>query len=135
MPPDSKIYFRDALTGVNINLARTGEYKISLTAGEYNKRFSLALSKSLTDIIVPQETADIFTAYLLHGQIRTEVYIVENSAGQIMVYDLTGKLQYIKNISEAGIYDLEPVFRAGMYIIRYTTGWRHCTKKLIVGSR
>ena len=135
VPPDSKIYFRDALTGVNINLARTGEYKISLTAGEYNKRFSLALSKSLTDIIVPQETADIFTAYLLHGQIRTEVYIVENSAGQIMVYDLTGKLQYIKNISEAGIYDLEPVFRAGMYIIRYTTGWRHCTKKLIVGSR
>ncbi len=135
VPPDTRIYFRDALTGANINMIPSGEYKVSLTAGEYNNRFSFSLFKNLTSIPDPEITADIFRAYISHGQIRTEVYAVENNAGKIMVYDLTGKLQYIKNITESGIYDLDPALQSGMYIIRYNTGLRHSIKKLIVGIR
>jgi len=135
VPEGSRVYFRDAVTGAVSPMFPSGEYKITLSAGEYNNRFSISLQKSLTDINLPAETSQLFNAYLSHGKIRTEIFDIAGTSGLLTVHTLAGNMLYAVTISETGMYDLNLETKPGIYLIRYSTGNRSGTKKLIAGTR
>lgn len=132
-PPDLDIYFRDALTGTNTDLLSSGEYKVTLSAGDYDNRFLLAFQKTTTGIITPGVSPDIFTAYYSGGLVKSTVWTIDGDDGLITVYDLSGRIVYAKKVYEAGHYDLIVGVKRGMYIIRYSTGKLQRTIKLIIG--
>jgi hypothetical protein len=132
-PPDLDIYFRDALTGTNTDLLPSGEYKVTLSAGDYDNRFLLAFQKTTTGIITPGVSPDIFTAYYSGGLVKSTVWTIDGDDGLITVYDLSGRIVYAKKVYEAGHYDLIVGVKRGMYIIRYSTGKLQRTIKLIIG--
>jgi hypothetical protein len=133
LPADESIYFRDAQTGVNIDLVRNQEYKVNLSAGEYHGRFMFAFLKSLTDVTQPEETGDIFSAYLSGGIIKATVRYVDGNEGVITVYDVAGRPVYSMKVFEPGQHDLTTGLSQGVYIVTYSTGSRQSTIKMIQG--
>jgi len=106
---------------------------VTLSAGDYNGRFSLAFIKSGTGIVNPGSSGDIFSAYVSTGIVKARVNAIAGREGIITIYDLTGRPQYIKKVYEAGRYDLVTGLKEGMYIVRYTSGKLQRTVKLIIG--
>ncbi|MGB8357322.1 MAG: T9SS type A sorting domain-containing protein, partial [Bacteroidales bacterium] len=134
VPPGMDIYFKDDVTGTNTDLLRTGEYRVILTAGDYEKRFLLAFQKTTTGIITPGVSPDIFTAYWSSGGlVKSTVWKIDGDDGLIAVYDQSGRLVFAKKVYETGHYDLVVNVRQGMYIIRYATGNLQRTVKLTIG--
>jgi hypothetical protein len=133
LPPEERIYFRDALTGANVNMLRTSEYKVNLTQGEYHGRFSLAFVKSTTGITDGEAADDLFRAYISGELVRTIVGVVNGREGMITVYDVAGRQLFTKKVYEPGQYDLQVYVRPGIYIIRYTTGRLQHNIKLVHG--
>ena len=132
-PPGMDIYFRDAVTGTSMDLIRSGEYRVTLTAGDYEKRFLLAFQKTTTGITDPGVSPDIFTAYWSDGLVKSTVWKIDGDDGLITVYDLSGRLVFARKVYETGRYDLAVSMKQGMYIIRYATGKLQRTVKLTIG--
>ncbi len=135
-PESERIYFTDKLTGSVTPLIPSGDYKISLKAGEYNNRFFLTIHQTLTsaeDLSEPPEK--LFDAYVSNGTIRTRIHRISGNAGLISVYTLGGNVMSVTRVSETGIYDLDTTPSPGMYLIRYSTGAVSGTEKLIIGKR
>ncbi|MDX9773640.1 MAG: T9SS type A sorting domain-containing protein [Bacteroidales bacterium] len=133
LPVGESVWFRDAVTGANVDMLRNNEYKVILTQGEYHGRFALAFIKSTTGITPTEESGDIFSAYLSGGIVKTTIGFVDGSEGRITVYDVTGRSVYSMKVYEPGKYDLTIDLRQGVYIIRYTTGTKMRSIKMILG--
>jgi hypothetical protein len=122
LPADQDIYFRDAITGANINLLRNNEYKITLQQGEYNGRFTLAFLKSTTDVPGGVNADPLFSAYLSGGVIKAIVGVITGNEGKITVFDVSGRPVWSGKVYEPGIYDIAADISQGICIIRYMTG-------------
>lgn len=136
LPEFSRIYLKDMGTGAVTPLLPSGDYKVSLKAGEYNNRFIITIHKTLTsaeDLTGPQDK--LFDAYVSNGTVRARIHHISGNEGLISVYTLGGNLISVTRVSETGIHDLGTRSSPGMYLIRYATGNKNETKKLIVGSR
>ncbi len=133
LPVGESVWFRDAVTGANVDMLRNNDYKVILTQGEYHSRFALAFVKSTTGITGTEEPGDIFSAYLSGGIVKATVGFVDGSEGRITVYDVTGRSVYSMKVYEPGQYDLTMEPRQGVYIIRYTTGTWQRSIKMVQG--
>lgn len=133
LPVGQSIWFRDAVTGANVDMLRNNEYKVILTQGEYHGRFILAFIKSTTGIPETEESGDIFSAYLSGGIVKATVGFVDGSEGMINVYDVAGRPVYSMKVYEPGQYDLTMALRQGVYLIRYKTGTQQRNIKMVLG--
>ena len=133
LPEGTMVYFRDRVTGTNINLLPDHSYRVSLTAGDYNDRFFLAFLKNTTGISDPEASAAIFTAYAARSILKVTINLVEGSKGVITVFDLAGRPLYITGVTETGYYEFETGIRQGIYIVSYITGGRSGNTKLFMG--
>lgn len=133
LPEGGKIYFRDRLTGANVNLLPDQNYRITLNAGDYNDRFFLAFLKGTTGIDVPAAQNKIFTAYSVNNVLKATINLVEDRRGTITVFDLAGRPLYITEVNEAGYYEFETGIMHGIYIVSYITGGKSNTTKLFMG--
>ena len=132
-PGEINIYFRDAVTGSNINMLTAQDYRVVLNAGDYNNRFSLAFLKNATGIGDHPASDRIFSAYESSGKIKATVNTISGGEGVITIYDMAGRPLYIKKVYETGYYEFDPGVSQGIYIIGYITGNQRCTLKLILG--
>ncbi|HZM12633.1 MAG TPA: T9SS type A sorting domain-containing protein [Bacteroidales bacterium] len=132
-PGEINIYFRDAVTGSNINMLTAQDYRVVLNAGDYNNRFSLAFLKNATGIGDHPTSDRIFSAYESSGKVKATVNTISGGEGVITIYDMTGRPLYIKKVYETGYYEFDPGVRQGIYIIGFITGNQRCTLKLILG--
>jgi hypothetical protein len=133
LPEGKNIYFRDAATGSNINLLPDHKYRVTLNAGDYDNRFSLAFLKSVTGIVDHRASDGIFTAYVSAGIVKAEVNALSGREGVITVYGLNGQTLYITKVYETGHYEFDPGVRRGIYIISFITGNQKCDIKLMLG--
>jgi len=133
LPGGINIYFRDAVTGSVINMLTDQEYRVTLSAGDYNNRFSLAFLKSTTGIVDHPASDGIFSAYESLGKIKATVNFISDGEGIITIYDMAGRPLYFKKVYESGYYEFDPGLSQGIYIIGYITGNKRCTLKLILG--
>ena len=133
LPEGAKLYFRDRLTGANINMQSGQTYKVTLSAGDYNDRFSLAFLKETTGITDPVAYDKLFTAYSVNSVLKATINRVEGRRGIITVFDLSGRPLYITEVYEAGYYEFETGLRQGIYIVSYITGAKSSNTKLFMG--
>ncbi|MDZ7633090.1 MAG: hypothetical protein U5L72_01035 [Bacteroidales bacterium] len=133
LPEGGRIYFRDRLTGASINLLPDQVYKVTLSAGDYNDRFSLEFLKGTTGIADPEASEKLFTAYSTNSLLKVTISRIEGRSGIITVFDLAGRPLYITEVSEAGNYEFETGIKQGIYIISYKTGMRSGNMKLFIG--
>jgi len=133
LPVGINIYFNDAVTRSFINMLTDEEYRVNLSVGDYNNRFSLAFLKSTTGIIDHPSSGGIFSAYESAGKIKATVNAISGGQGVITIYDMTGRSLYIKKVYETGYYEFDPGVSQGIYIIGFVTGNQRCTLKLILG--
>jgi hypothetical protein len=132
-PGEINIYFRDAVTGSNINMLTSQDYRVVLNAGDYNNRFSLAFLKNATGIGDHPSSDRIFSAYESSGKVKATVNTISGGEGVITIYDMAGRPLYIKKVYETGYYEFDPGVSQGIYIIGFITGNQRCTLKLILG--
>ena len=135
LPEGVRVWFRDAVTGRNVEFLPQAEYKVNLTAGDYDNRFTLGFRKSTTGIDDMEGSSELFDAYPAGEFVKATVRAVEGNRGVIMICDLTGRPALITTIHETGHYEIPANVKPGLYIIRYTTGNRQYTKKLTLGIR
>ena len=133
LPGGVRVYFRDKSTGANINMIPDRDYKVALTAGTYNDRFSIAFLKSTTGIDDPESSSDFFTAYASDGMIIANVGILEGKKGEITVYDLRGHPLFVKKVYETGHLEFNAGVLRGIYIVRFVTGRYSTSVKLALG--
>ena len=133
LPDGGKIYFRDRLTGANVNLLPDQNYRVTLNAGDYNDRFFLAFLKGTTGIDDPGAHDKLFTAYSVNSILKATITLVEGRRGTITVFDLAGRPIYITEVHEAGYYEFETETRQGIYIVSYLTGDKSASTKLYMG--
>jgi len=133
LPDGVKVYFRDKTTGANINMVPDGEYRIILTAGTYNDRFSIAFLKNTTGIDEPEASSDLFTAYTSKGTVRATVLELEGNDGAFTVYDLNGRPLFVKKVYDRGYLEFNPRVKPGVYIVSFVTGSRRGSLKMALG--
>jgi len=131
LPADGKIYFRDAISGANVNMLGSNEYKVMLQQGEYNGRFSLAFLKSTTDAPEGVSEDALFSAYTSGGIIKAVVGVVNGNEGTIIIYNVTGKPVWYGKVYEPGYYDIVTDISPGICIISYKTGNLQRSIKLV----
>ena len=133
LPEGMSLYFRDVVTGSNISLLPDHKYRVTLKAGSYDSRFSLAFLKSVTGIYDHRASDGIFSAYASGGIVKAEVNTLLGGEGTIKIYDLSGRQLYSTKIYESGHYELYPGTGQGIYIISLITGNHKSDVKLILG--
>jgi hypothetical protein len=133
LPGGVNMYFRDAVTGSVINMLTDQDYRVTLSAGDYNNRFSLAFLKNATWIDNPPSSGGIFSAYESSGKVKATVNTISGGEGIITIYDMAGRTLYIKKVYETGYYEFDPGVNQGIYIISYITGNQRWMLKLILG--
>ena len=133
LPENVRIMIRDAATGTNTDLVSSGPYRADLKAGDYTNRFALAILKNTTAVDPPPGEDELFSVYSSGQQLRSAVGTVRAGEGTITVYDLGGRVVFVRKISEAGHYDIEVSIKPGIYLVGYVTGTLHSTVKLAIG--
>jgi hypothetical protein len=133
LPGDVRIMLRDAVTGANVSMLPSGEYKVNLPAGDYKNRFVLAFLRNTTGTVYPRADASVFSAYSSGGLVKATVWSMDGKEGLITVYNLNGSPVFVQRVFETGRYDLPVPVKAGIYIVKFTSGDLRSTLKLIIG--
>lgn len=133
LPEGVRIFFRDAVTGASTEMVSSAEYRVTLPAGEYINRFSLAFLKKTTGSDDPKAGSEFFNAYSTAGMLKATVSAIDGKEGRITVYDLHGNTQVVLKIYETGRHDIPVSFRPGVYLVEYLSGSLRRTVKLIIG--
>lgn len=134
LPVNENIFFRDAVTGANINLLGSSEYRVELKQGEYHGRFLLAFVKNATSVDDPVAADDLFHAWMSEGMVKVRIGLVEGDRGTVSLYNMPGMQVYSENVYETGDYNLSLRLMQGVYIITYSTGNRQKSIKLVQGK-
>ena len=133
LPEGVRVYFRDKTTGANVKMLPNKDYKVVLTAGTYNDRFSIAFLKNTTGIEEPESSANLFTAYASKGMVKATVWVLEGRQGTFTVYDLNGQPLFVKKVYERGRLEFNPLVKPGIYIVSFGTGSRRGSLKMALG--
>jgi hypothetical protein len=76
---------------------------------------------------------DLFSVYSFGQQLRATVGTVRAGEGKITVYDLGGRVVFVRKISGTGRYNIDVSIKPGIYLVSYVTGTLHSTVKLAIG--
>ncbi|MRR21720.1 T9SS type A sorting domain-containing protein [bacterium] len=126
-----KINLIDSVAGVKREIAQNSEYSVDLKAGDYTGRFFLKFAEVTTSVSrQTEEDPGILEATANDGILRLKISSVEDPAGSIRIYDLTGRMLHEEAVREAGYYEYPGLRSNGIYIITYRTGNITVSKKV-----
>ena len=134
LPVNENLFFRDNVTGANVNLLGNSEYRIELKQGEYHGRFSLAFVKNATSVPDPAVADDLFHAWMSEEIVKVRIGLVEGDRGMVSIYNFSGMQVSSETVYEPGDYNLSARLMQGVYIVTYTTGSRQRSIKLVQGK-
>lgn len=126
-----KINLIDSVAGVKREIAQNSEYSVDLKAGDYTGRFFLKFAEVTTSVSrQTEEDPGILEATANDGILRLKISSVEDPAGSIRIFDLTGRMLHEEAVREAGYYEYPGLRSNGIYIITYRTGNITVSKKV-----
>lgn len=133
LPDNARVMFRDAVAGKNIDMLSSGVYRVTLTAGDYNGRFALAILKNTTDTGIVPGDDEVFSAFTSRELVTATVGAIEGAEGVITIFDLGGRIVCQRKVFEKGRYDLDANLKQGIYLVNYSSGSLKATVKLAIG--
>ena len=131
----TKIYLHDADTGIYHDL-RNSDFKISLTSGEYNKRFSLKFESQTLSIDETDKDDGITVLYSRNYKtLIIKNNIPEATVNRVNLYNLLG--QFISNwdVEDKEQTNIQIPIKnmpSGIYIVKIKTSKGESSKKIIV---
>lgn len=130
--PVTSLYLYDNTAGITQDLLPGKQYSCSLSAGQYNDRFSLYINSTPTAIKKLPGDDFTFLAYYSYGILNADINAGEFIEGTLTVTNLMGVRIISKKICDPGhheiLYDLEP----GIYIVTLISNNRKISKKISV---
>jgi hypothetical protein len=127
-----KISLTDIITGTEQDLLNNQEYKISLSEGEYNNRFFLNLSNTVTDIPDNTPLSELYSIYYSQGVLKANIANLERGKGSLMIYNLLGQTLITDKIYAEGYHEIHKHLNDGIYLTVYTTGNTRITRKILI---
>ncbi len=97
------LYLEDNTGGIIQDLLSGNQYSCSLSAGQYNDRFSLYINSSPTAINKLSGDDFTFLTYYSSGKLNVDINSGEFIEGTIMVTNLMGVIEISQKIFERGI--------------------------------
>ena len=126
-----KITLIDSVAGAKREIDLKSEYSVELKAGDYTGRFYLKFAGVATSVRhQAEEDPGILEAIANGGVLRLKIGSIEGQAGNLRIYDLTGRLLHEDTVRETGYYDYPELQGNGIYIITYRTGSIRVSRKV-----
>ena len=128
----SNIFITDVSTGITQDLLYNKEYKVNLAAGDYQNRFFLNLSNTLTAIPDNDLTVDLLKVYMSHGIVMAEIILPSEGPGILTICNLLGQVILDQKIHESGHYEFESSVKDGIYIVSLMCPDKRISKKIFI---
>lgn len=129
---EMKISLTDKMTGTEQDLLNSQEYKISLPVGEYQNRFFLNLSNTVTDIPDNTPLSDLYTIYYSQGVLKANITNLEGGEGTLLVCNILGQIFLTDKIYTEGNHEISRHLKDGVYITVFTSGNTRIAKKILI---
>lgn len=126
-----KISLVDSVAGAKREVALNSEYSVDLKAGDYSGRFWLKFNQVTTSVVRQTgENQEVLEATANGGILRLKIGSVEETAGSLRIYDLTGRMLHEETVRETGYYEYPGLRSNGIYIVTYRTGRVTASRKV-----
>lgn len=130
MPAGLKVYFSDAVTGINQDLELNPEYTVYLEANQYDNRFSIQFSHNAIEN--NPNPGSNFSAYSSNGKVFVRIYNLPENSGRLMLTNMLGQIIWKETVTETGVYEFEASAGAGVYLVCLISGNQIESKKLFI---
>jgi hypothetical protein len=127
-----KISLTDKLTNTEQDLLNNQEYKISLNEGEYNNRFFLNLSNTVTDIPDNNPLSELYSIYYSQGILKANITNLEGGEGTLYICNILGQILLTDKLYAEGYNELGYHLKDGIYITVFISGNTRITKKILI---
>lgn len=134
LPADFEVFFNDKYTGERIQLFEgLNEISFQTNASEPYNRFEIVFQNidQATEIFTGDKREKLTRIYSFNN----EIFISADDAGpsnKVMIYDLAGKLQYMKDGLNNGVNTLRPGLDPGFYIVLVKTNLSRRSEKVLI---
>lgn len=116
LPYGLKVYLMDAQSNILQNLNQNPAYRVNITAGTYEERFSILFS--LKDLTIPQLSKDLFSAHYANGKFVYQLKgNAENSKASIIVSNMNGQVMHRSDFRGADRRELPINLSPGIYVV------------------
>jgi hypothetical protein len=129
---EMKISITDIIAGKDQNLLNNQEYTISLSEGEYNNRFFLNLSNSITGIPDNNPLSELYTIYYSQGVLKANITNLYGGEGTLLICNILGQIFLTDKIYTEGYHEISRHLKDGIYITVFTSGNTRVTKKILI---
>jgi len=132
---EMRISLIDNVIGTEQDLLNNQEYKVSLSVGEYQNRFFLNFSNSITDIPDNFPGPDLFSIYYSKGVVKVKINNLQGGEGSLMICNLLGQTLYIHKIYGEGYHEFSIYLKDGIYITTFISGTKRSSKKIFIQNQ
>lgn len=115
IPARMHVYLFDSETGMNQDLQNSLQYRVYLSAGDYQNRFLLKLS--LIDLIDKPVAPDGFFAWFSGESLRIKLKLGLEENALLSVCNLMGQVVWRQEISGEGYGEISKHLTTGVYIV------------------
>ncbi|BBE16254.1 autotransporter protein [Aquipluma nitroreducens] len=130
MPSGLQIYLSDKRTGINTDLLQRGGYKLNMTAGSDESRFSLIFSWR---VLPPNQNGSAeFVVYPSGRKLMVSFTGTSEEKGDLVVYNMMGQEIFRRQLPGTGTHELDPHMRDGVYVVSFYSGQSVYSKKIII---
>jgi len=129
---EMQISLTDKIAGKEQNLLNSEEYMITLTSGEYNDRFFLNVSNSVTDIPDNNPLSELYSIYYSQGVLKANISNLEWGKGTLLICNLLGQILITDKIYTEGYHEINKHLNDGLYLTVFITGNTRVTKKVLI---
>ncbi|WP_395051740.1 T9SS type A sorting domain-containing protein, partial [Flavobacterium sp.] len=134
---NTNIYLHDTLTGIYHNL-KSGDFKIALSTGEYNKRFSLRFESQTKTLDVVDNDSNDGIVVLYSNNYKTLIIrnnILDSTVNTVSLYNMIGQAINkwdVEDIEQTNIQIPIKNMPSGIYIVKVNTSKGESGKKIII---
>lgn len=122
LPTDFTIVFSDKYRGENFELDEgRNEFSFEANMNEPINRFEIVFVKTESATSVEEDLSDAVSIYSFNDNIFI-LSMQAQKSDRVMVYDMTGKVQFMKVGLESGLNTLKPNLKAGLYVVLVQSG-------------
>ncbi|WP_349318552.1 hypothetical protein [Chitinophaga sp. MM2321] len=133
IPPGWRIYLHDNKTGLVQDLQERPQYRLQLTAGSYEDRFSITFKKN--EAGPPAAEVAIYWAFSVGRTLYGYFDKVPGNKCRIAVSNLLGQVLWQGELVGGGRHELGSQYSSGLYIVSFYNSGGQISKKVFISNQ
>lgn len=132
MPASLYIYLYDQKANEYHDLKTGSVYRLYLSAGQYEKRFSLVFSKK--KLLVDNIDNIFFKAYYAGGNLFVNTNIAADANSALVLLNMNGQNIWQRPFKGTGNYPLNAAIAKGVYMVKLVSGKQIKSEKIVINN-